>query len=238
MRQLSYILIVLGIAVLASPWLIERQADREQQRLLQEAEQGFQLEDDVITGYARLSRLLEEEPHEVEPAAATFAATPPTADSARSDAGSTENVPVVDGKQPLALIEIASIDLKLPVLEGATQANMKVAAAHMTETDPIGAVGNAAIAAHRARTKGRQFNRLDEVKVGDDVVIRTAGETYVYTVYRTAIVEPTDLSVLERDGDERILTLITCDPVVNATHRLIVQAKIGQPKSEQTTGGT
>lgn len=129
-------------------------------------------------------------------------------------------------KKLLATIQIDSIGLKLPILEDATQTNMKFAAAHMLETSPLGKIGNAAIAAHRARSKGRLFNRLDEVKIGDEIVIHASGEKYVYTVFRITIVEPTDVSVLNKNDIDQILTLITCDPIVSATHRLIVQARI------------
>ncbi|MDU7477902.1 MAG: sortase, partial [Paenibacillus macerans] len=34
--------------------------------------------------------------------------------------------------------------------------------------------------------------------------------------------------VLKPNGKDKILTLITCDPLKNPTHRLIVQAKMKQ----------
>ncbi|MNN67995.1 Sortase family protein [compost metagenome] len=103
---------------------------------------------------------------------------------------------------------------------------MKHAAAHMKETAPLGEVGNAAIAAHRSRTTGRLFNRLNEVKIGDTISIKTSTEEYQYEVYDISIVEPTDVSVLNGDNTSKILTLITCDPLVNPTHRLIIHAKM------------
>lgn len=124
------------------------------------------------------------------------------------------------------IITIDKIDLKLPILEGATKANMKHAAAHMKETAPIGEIGNAAIAAHRSRTAGRLFNRLNEVKVGDTISVKTSDQEYEYEVYDISIVEPTDVSVLNGNKQDKILTLITCDPLVNPTHRLIIHAKI------------
>lgn len=111
-------------------------------------------------------------------------------------------------------------------MEGATKANMKHAAAHMKETAPIGEIGNAAIAAHRSRTAGRLFNRLNEVKVGDTISVKTSDQEYEYEVYDISIVEPTDVSVLNGNKQDKILTLITCDPLVNPTHRLIIHAKI------------
>lgn len=130
------------------------------------------------------------------------------------------------GGKVIALIEIDKIDLKLPVLEGATKANMKHAAAHMKETTPIGEIGNAAIAAHRARTTGRLFNRLNEVVIGDTITVKTNDQTYNYEVYDISVVLPSDVSVLDGNNKDKILTLITCDPLVDPTHRLIVHAKL------------
>ncbi|MNC63655.1 Sortase family protein [compost metagenome] len=103
---------------------------------------------------------------------------------------------------------------------------MKHAAAHMKETAALGEVGNAAIAAHRSRTTGRLFNRLGEVEIGDIISIQTSTEKYQYVVYDISIVEPTDVSVLNGNKTDSILTLITCDPLVNPTHRLIIHAKL------------
>ncbi|MNJ57355.1 Sortase family protein [compost metagenome] len=137
--------------------------------------------------------------------------------------GADEATPEED--EGVGTITIEKIDLKLPILEGATKHNLKHAAAHMSETTTIGEAGNAAIAAHRSRTTGRLFNRLDEVEVGDEIVVRSQGEKFVYSVYQISVVKPTDVSVLEGNDSDKILTLITCEPLVNPTHRLIVHAK-------------
>ncbi|MEK4508765.1 sortase [Paenibacillus sp. FSL K6-2524] len=70
------------------------------------------------------------------------------------------------------------------------------------------------------------FNRLNEVEVGDEIVIEMGKTSFNYIVYKISRVKPTDVSVLNRNKKDKILTLITCDPLVNPTHRLIVQAKI------------
>lgn len=63
MRVLSYMLILLGILVMSAPKLMEWSADREQNKLLMQAERLEVLEsprvhNEVIAGYERLSRLL------------------------------------------------------------------------------------------------------------------------------------------------------------------------------------
>lgn len=188
--------------------------DRQQEKLLKEAEQAYSelapsSEPDLKKQYAEVTALLAEESAGDEPVQAPEPA---------------EQEIEVGGKVT-GIITIDKIDLKLPILEGATKANMKHAAAHMKETAPIGEIGNAAIAAHRSRTAGRLFNRLNEVKVGDTISVKTSDQEYKYEVYDISIVEPTDVSVLNGNKQDKILTLITCDPLVNPTHRLIIHAK-------------
>lgn len=129
----------------------------------------------------------------------------------------------------MGVVSISKINLTLPILEGATQENMKYAATHITETTAFGEIGNAAIAAHRARTTGRLFNRLDEVEIGDKILVRTKDADFVYTVFQKRMVFPVQVSVLNRNNVDSILTLITCDTTPEATHRLIVQAKLDKP---------
>lgn len=212
-RLLPYLLILLGVLIIIAPKLLEWKEDDKQNELMQktaqwEAEQqnGGQ-NPSLAAEYQQASRLL-------------------------AEAEADESAPIVqpellksvDGETPIAVIEIPVIGVKLPVLEGATLENMRHAAVHMSETAAIGAVGNVAIAAHRARTEGRLFNRLDEVKLGDTIPVTTPSGKFVYTVDRITVVDPTDLSVIADKGQESILTLITCTP--GGERRLIVQAKL------------
>lgn len=189
--------------------------DRQQAQLLEKAEQAYSelastAEPDLKKSYADVTQLLAEE----------------SADEEQVQPSAQPSPEIEIGGKIIGIIQIDRIDLKLPVLEGATKTNMKHAAAHMKETAPLGAVGNAAIAAHRSRTTGRLFNRLNEVKIGDTISIKTSTEAYQYEVYDISVVEPTDVSVLNGNNTDRILTLITCDPLVNPTHRLIIHAKL------------
>ncbi|NGM85541.1 class D sortase [Paenibacillus sp. 7124] len=218
MRKLSYIIIIAGVLLLLYPKASEWFEDWQQQKLLEEAERNFEqgtntaqtsVDPDLRLKYAKVTQLLADE-------SALGEESEPADNNGASDAG----------EQAIGLIEIDTIDVKLPVLEGATKANMRHSAVHLTETAPLGEVGNAAIAAHRAHTKGRLFNRLNEVKNGDTITVKTRGKVYNYIVYDIQIVDPTDISVLEGNKKDRILTLITCDPLTNPTHRLIVHAKL------------
>lgn len=129
----------------------------------------------------------------------------------------------------IGTLEIPSIDLKLPILEGANMSNLKKGAGRLEGTTLIGETGNTAIAAHRSYTYGKDFNRLDEVKDGDQIIITTQSNQYTFIVHSTLKVLPDDTSVLAHDQEESILTLITCDPIKDPTHRLIVHASLQNP---------
>jgi len=216
LKKLAVLLIVVGIAVFLFPMAREYFYDREQNDLLREIENQVdsELKSPIRREFERLDYVFRQE---------ELGAT-----SSAPSAIPEEDRPEDLSDAAIAVIEIDKIDLKLPVLEGATTANMKIGAAHMKETAPLGEIGNAAVAAHRARTKGRQFNRLGEVEIGDRIGIRTRDGSFTYVVDKIKVVEPTDLSVLESNGKDAELTLITCDPIVKATHRLIVHAVLAE----------
>jgi len=130
------------------------------------------------------------------------------------------------GEQPdmLGIIEIPAIDLKAPIAQGADLDTLRFALGHMVNTADLNTIGNAAVAGHRSHSFGIYFNRLDEVSVGDEIKVNTGNNLVDYIVYDTQIVLPDDTSVLKNSSKNRVLTLITCDPVYNPTHRLIVHA--------------
>ncbi len=123
-------------------------------------------------------------------------------------------------------IEISKIDVDLIMLEGSSQYNLIYGAGHMAGTAYPGDVGNCAIAGHRGYTFGTYFYRLDELEPKDIIKITYGGKVYDYSVDESFLVLPTDVYVLAQPKDEKQLTLITCDPPVTGTHRLIIRASL------------
>ncbi len=122
----------------------------------------------------------------------------------------------------LGRIEIPRLGLFAPVREGAEGETLRVAVGHIGGTALPGEKGNAGLAAHR----NTFFRPLRDVKVGDQVVVTTAGSAFEYRVESIAVVDPTDVSVLDPTPKET-LTLVTCYPfdwVGDAPQRLIVKA--------------
>lgn len=225
--SLSFLLILSGVMLLLFPSIKEYYYNLEQNRLLRQAEQASTM--NLEYENEQLSLLFQEEQSASQAQTLavkeqeTSAIPVPAAPSPSPGPAATPTAQ--ERQKATAILTIDKIKLKLPVLEGATQDNMRYAAAHLTGTAAIGKPGNAAIAAHRGRSKGRLFNQLNELEEGDTIKLETNGNKFSYTVIGTAKVKPDDITVLAGNDEDEVLTLITCDPVVNPTHRLIVKAK-------------
>lgn len=224
MKKLSMLFILVGALVISFPYLQEKWDDWQQARVMSRLEQELATPkktaaspQNLQSGLSKLNSSFTEGAEEA------------------NHSGSEASQLLDSTQDAIGLISIDKIDVRLPILEDATVQNMKVAATHLVETSPIGSEGNAAIAAHRAHKKGRLFNRLGELEIGDDIQVTLAGGTTInYKVDRITVVEPTDLSVLEDPKLGQVLTLITCDPLINPTHRLIVRA-VAAPSSASHT---
>lgn len=94
---------------------------------------------------------------------------------------------------------------------------------HYTGTAMPGGVGNSAYAGHRTPS---DLGYADQLEHGDPIIIQTNDHWYVYEVQTSWIVPLSDVSVLEANGDARLLTLTTCDPMFQspAPNRLIIRA--------------
>ncbi|MCD5414502.1 MAG: sortase, partial [Clostridiales bacterium] len=97
------------------------------------------------------------------------------------------------------MLEIPSIDLILPIIENATMRHLRVSAASILETTKPWSeeIGNYVVTAHRSRRRGRHFNRLGEIAIGERIILTdTRGIVYEYEVYEIKIVHETDMSIL------------------------------------------
>ena len=121
-------------------------------------------------------------------------------------------------------IEIRRLKLSAVAREGVDVRTLRGSIGHVPGTALPGTDGNAAFAAHRDTF----FAPLRDVRKGDEVVVTTADAVHRYSVVRTQVVDPSDVSVLEAT-DAPTLTLVTCYPfdyVGSAPSRFIVQAAL------------
>jgi len=133
------------------------------------------------------------------------------------------NLDSINGYTPIAIMEIPSIKLKQPVVEGITEDVIKYFLGKFPESTMPGEVGNFAVAGHRVSDFTDAFINLYKVKPGDNVIVTTKDGKYTYEVEESFIVDPEQVEVLENADYEKI-TLITC--TIGSKRRVIVTGKL------------
>ncbi len=216
MKRWSLVLIILGLLIIAYPTLSDTYRQWELQRLLlSQANLDFVAQEE----FAALQNTLANAEGESE-VAVSVADTPSSDDWPH---------PVLDASEvgeSLGVLKIASINLTVPIYAGAEEAQLKEGVGQMVGTGRLCAIGNAALAGHR-RTF---FRNLDKLQPGDEIVVELGQQTLRYQVYKIHIVDPTDVSVLNRSRRHSLLTLVTCHPLYTSKQRLIVHAYLKSSK--------
>jgi sortase A len=150
-------------------------------------------------------------------------AAPPAPENCNAGSAITNPVPPPTPEgEAIAVIKICKIGIEKAVVNGVGDEDLKKAPGHYPDTPMPGQPGNAAIAGHRT-TYGAPFFRLDEMSIGDPILISTAQGRFRYEVSEKSVVGPGKVEVLDNTPDNR-LTLTTCEPRFSAAKRLIVVA--------------
>ena len=137
-------------------------------------------------------------------------------------------------------IYIDKLNLRVPVTfdvpddAASVETGLQNGVIQLKNTAHPGEVGNVFITGHSSNyfwDKGSYnqiFSLLNNLELGNNVVVNYQGNLYVYQVTDKNVVIPTDVSVMEQ-GRDSLLTLMTCYPVGTNLKRLIVVAKQVSP---------
>lgn len=158
--------------------------------------------------------------------------TPTTAPTSSSTPAPTTTLAPVAPKKGdvVAQIIIDSIKVDKFVIAGVGYKELEKGPGLFTGSPLPGQYGNVAIAGHRT-TYGAPFSRLDELKTGDRIVMKTSQASYTYIVSNAPkIVKASDVDVIRTvDKTRATLTLVTCHPKWTSENRLIISAEL-EPK--------
>ncbi|UQA81621.1 class C sortase [Gardnerella vaginalis] len=124
----------------------------------------------------------------------------------------------------IGIIKIPKIGVKLPIYHGTLQETLARGAGHLYGTDlPVGGKGwHTVITAHTGLPNATMFDSLTDLKKGDYFYLDVQGETLRYKVFRINVVDPHDISLLQREKGRDLATLLTCTPYGVNSHRLLV----------------
>ena len=108
---------------------------------------------------------------------------------------------------PVAQLEVPRLGLLRTVLAGASGSSLAFGPGHIDGTAPPNAIGNCALAGHRDGS----FAFLNDLRMGDDLILRTNSGSVRYEVQDMLVTDMRDVDLLQPTEDPR-LTLITCYP--------------------------
>ncbi len=111
-------------------------------------------------------------------------------------------------------------DSPAPVVQGDGWEQLKKGVGQHIGTANPGEVGNVVLSAHND-IFGELFRYLDRLKPGDEIILSTGAQNFVYRVTGTRIVEPTEVSVMEPTARATV-TLISCYPYLIDSERIVV----------------
>lgn len=205
-------LILTGIIICSLPWLEQRWKENQLEQLTIQWEQGN-------------SEMTEPDRNQAEIPAPSSSSSNPEGDE-EEEAGKA-------GKQDIiGMLDIPTIEFHQPILKGTNKTNLAISVTTVEPTVLPGAYGNLTIAGHNSWSYGRNFNRLNEVSKGDRLSLDDGEEIYYYVVTEIEIVEPKDVWILNSDPKKQEITLITCWPMKEPTHRLMVKGNLESVESK------
>ena len=124
---------------------------------------------------------------------------------------------------PIGLVEVPNRDIRAVVVEGSEAEQLAQAAGHLIGSALPGQPGVSAILG-RNKTYGAEFKNLDQLKVGDEVVVTTGQGVHTYEVIDTTVRLAQDTAAFQGEGHMLIMAT-----VVDSSDRLVVRATLTSP---------
>lgn len=221
-KIISFLFILTGLSLMLYPKILESYHDHQQQKILKEWQEAMlsidqeiiePIESEFASDILMKKELIKEELEKKQ------------REEKEKEAEQRQREVYIKNNME-GILKIKKINLELPILSGDTAANLNISAASIRHTGKPGQTGNYSIAGHRSHTYGRNFNRLNELEVGDLIQVNDGINEYNYEVVDIFTVNPDEVWVLNGNGTDKEITLITCTPLYESTHRLIVKGKI------------
>ena len=133
------------------------------------------------------------------------------------------NEPIVE----LGTMEMPKIGVTKTLFEGVSLTVLDYGPGHWPGTAMPGHVGNVVIGGHRT-SRDRPFRNIDQLVIGDEMILTTSEGRFVYLVTGTEIVTPDAIRII--DQTERFTaTLFACHPVGSTRERYVVYLELYSP---------
>jgi sortase A len=124
---------------------------------------------------------------------------------------------------PMAMIDLPSIGIRLPIYHGVDERVLNLGIGHVPQSAlPVGGRGTHSVLAGHRGHRALLFTDLDKLQVKEQFFIQVLDHTLAYEIERIDVVEPEDVSLLAPQADRDLVTLATCTPLGVNSHRLLI----------------
>lgn len=133
----------------------------------------------------------------------------------------------LDNTGVMCTLEVPAIGIDIPVYHGTSDEVLEKGIGHLEGTSlPVGGKSShAVLTGHTGINKAKMFTDLTELKKGDQFYIHVLGKILAYEVDEINVVLPEDTKKLSIVEGKDYVTLVTCTPYGENTHRLLVRGK-------------
>lgn len=131
---------------------------------------------------------------------------------------------VLSTGEAIGYVEIPKIDINIPIYRGASDEVLDRGIGHLERSSlPVGGEStHSVLSGHRGLPQARMFRDLGLIEMGDVFFINSLGDTLAYKVESIQVVLPHEVESLRIQEGRDLCTLVTCDPYMINSHRLLV----------------
>lgn len=139
--------------------------------------------------------------------------------------GTQKSILDVSGNGVIATLSIPKLALELPVYYGTDGETLEHGIGTLEVSSlPVGGTGtHSVLCGHSGLSSAKLFSDLSLMEEGDTFYIDVLGERLAYEVDQIKTVLPGDVSQITIDPMQDYCTLLTCTPIGQNTHRLLVR---------------
>lgn len=222
---LTALVLVVGIGLIAYPFVSDYLERREQARLIDLQQDAVSAASDSELA-AEMAACVSYNDRLVNEAILVSDPFDPTNQSVVTEEEYATRLNLADDGV-MATIVIPSCNVRVPIYHGTSDEVLQQGAGHLVATSlPVGGEStHCVVAGHNGLPSVRIFDDIDKLAVGDYFVVQVLGEEHAYRVTSTEVVEPGDTESCRIVEGKDLMTLITCTPYGVNTHRLLVHAE-------------
>lgn len=179
--------------------------------------ESYKKEDITKTGKKHNEKLNEEEMDFIDPF-----------ENGSDKSGNKSYYDALNIGESMGSIKVDEINIDLPIYHGTSEGVLSKGAGHLENTSlPLGNKGeHSVVTAHRGLPSSKLFRNVDKLDVGDEFTIQILDDLMNYEIYDIGIVEPDETEWLKTDDDRNLVTLLSCEPYMINTHRLLVKGEL------------